>query len=64
MSNIQVRSGGIMNNILTEDEFIEIASQLYGDDKTVDEYIKLFNADPRSKKDSTVVHREVLDVAE
>lgn len=61
MPNIQVRSGGIMNNILTEEEFIEIASQLYGKDLTTDEYMKAFNADPQAKKDSTVVHWEVLD---
>lgn len=59
MSNIQVRSGGIMNNVLTEQEFIEIAQQLYGEGKETDEYIALFNNDPRSKKDATVVHWEV-----
>lgn len=63
MSNITVRVNGVMNNTLTEEEFIGFAEQLFGKDKSLEDYIKLHNNDPRSKKNCTVVHKEVVTPA-
>jgi len=57
--NITVRTNGIINNTLKEHEFIAIVEQIYGVDKTIDEYIKMYNEDPKAKKASIVVHKEV-----
>lgn len=61
MSDITVRVNGIINNTMDESKFVEICSQLFGDDKTVDEYIKLYNDAPLAKASNTVVHRTVCE---
>lgn len=59
MPNITVRTDGIINNTLTEEKFLEITSQLFGEDKTLEEYINLYNDSFIAKRDNIVVHKEV-----
>jgi hypothetical protein len=57
--NITVRVDGIINNTQTEAEFVGIVSQIFGDGKSLEEYIELYNAHPRTQKASIAVHKEV-----
>jgi len=57
--NITVRTNGVINNTLKEHEFIEIVEQIFGGGKTLDKYIKLYNADPKAKAAGIAVHKEV-----
>jgi hypothetical protein len=57
--NITVRTDGIINNTLTEAEFVVIVEQLFGEGKTLDEYIKLYNDAKRAKFGGITVHKEV-----
>lgn len=57
--NITVRTDGIINNTLTEEQFVNITSQLFGEGKTLDEYISEYNDAPQTKKAGIVVHKEV-----
>jgi len=57
--NITVRTDGVMNNTLTEAEFTVIVEQLFGTDKTLDEYIDLYNSAKRAKFGGITVHKEV-----
>lgn len=59
MTNITVRTDGIINNTLTEKEFVNITSQLFGEGKSLDEYLSLYNDSPQAKKAGIVVHKEV-----
>jgi len=59
--NITVRVGGIISNSLSEKAFTDIAAQLFGEDHTLAQYIKLFNGHPRAKEKMIVVHKEVPD---
>lgn len=61
MSNITVRIGGVIHNTVTEEKFLSIATELFGEGKTLDEYIKLYNEAPLAKKDCIVVHKEVVN---
>lgn len=61
MSNVTVRAGGIISHTFTEEQFVALASQIYGEGKTLDEYIKIYNASPEAKRDMIAVHREVPD---
>jgi len=56
--NITVRTEGVINNTLTAEQFIEIAAQIFGEDKTLEEYIELYNAAPEAKKKRIAVHKE------
>jgi len=63
--NITVRTGGVMNNTLTRAEFLVIVEQIFGEGKTIDEYIALYNDAPRAQQATITVHHEVpTDVAE
>ncbi len=59
--NITVRTDGVMNNTLTDKEFIKIVEQLFGEGKTLDEYIELYNDAKRAKFGGISVHKEVQD---
>jgi hypothetical protein len=59
--NITVRTDGVINNTLTDDEFIAIVEQLFGEGKTLDEYIELYNDAKRAKFGGITVHKEVQD---
>lgn len=63
MIEITVRVGGIINNTLDDEEFVEIASQLFGTGKTLEEYIKLYNESGPAKSSNTVVHKSVSQPA-
>jgi len=58
MSNITVRTDGIINNRLSDDEFIAIVEQIFGKDYTLDEYINMYNDAKRAKFGGISVHRE------
>lgn len=57
--NITVRTDGVINNTLTQEEFITIVEQLFGTGKTLDEYIELYNDAKRAKFGGITVHKEV-----
>lgn len=57
--NITVRTGGVINNTLSEEQFLDIVTQIFGEGKTIDEYIKLYNAAPRAQQATITVHHEV-----
>lgn len=57
--NITVRTDGVMNNTLTEAEFLVIVEQIFGEGKTIDEYIELYNDAKRAKFNGISVHKEV-----
>ena len=57
--NITVRTDGVINNTLTEAEFVVIVEQLFGEGKTLDEYIELYNDAKRAKFGGITVHKEV-----
>ena len=57
--NITVRTDGVINNTLTEAEFVVIVEQLFGVDKSLDEYIELYNDAKRAKFGGITVHKEV-----
>ena len=57
--NITVRVDGIINNTQTEQEFVNIVSQIFGKGLTLDEYIKQYNEHPRTIKASIQVYKEV-----
>lgn len=59
--NITVRTNGVINNTLKDHEFIAIAEQIFGMDKTLKEYIELYNADPKAKQAGIAVHEEVAE---
>lgn len=59
--NITVRTDGIINNTLTEAQFVVIVEQLFGVDKTLNEYIKLYNNAKRAKFGGITVHKEVAN---
>lgn len=59
--NITVRTDGIINNTLTEAQFVVIVEQLFGLDKTLDDYIELYNDAKRAKFGGISVHKEVPD---
>jgi len=63
--NITVRTGGVLNNTLTREQFMNIVTQIFGEGKTVDQYIKLYNDAPRAQQAMISVHHEVpADIAE
>jgi len=57
--NITVRTNGVINNTLTEADFIAIVEQIFGEGKTLNAYIKLYNADPKAQTAGIAVHKEV-----
>ena len=59
--NITVRTEGIINNTLSEEQFLVIVVQIFGEGKTIDEYIKLYNEAPRAQMAMITVHKEVPD---
>lgn len=59
MINITVRADGVITNELTEFAFMDMVTPVYGADRTLDEYITLFNEDSESKGHTVVVHKEV-----
>ncbi len=59
--NITVRTDGVINNTLTEAEFIVIVEQLFGSGKSLDEYIEMYNNAKRAKFNGISVHKEVQD---
>ena len=59
--NITVRTNGVINNTLTEEAFVAIVSQIFGEDKTLDEYIALYNGAPKAQEAGIQVHPEVLE---
>jgi len=56
--NITVRTDGVINNRLSDVEFIVIAEQLFGKDKSLEEYIELYNDAKRAKFGGITVHIE------
>ena len=56
--NITVRVDGTINNVLSAHEFIKIVEQIFGEGKSIEEYITLYNNADRSKNSGIVVHIE------
>jgi len=60
MINIIVRDGAVITNELTEYQFMDMVAAVHGPEKTLDEYIDVFNAEANVNGSTVRVHKDVV----